>query len=303
MPISGNPAPPPSGAPPLCKLSYSSLDVPNALSTAINGVNNSGTVVGSYNDQKGLGHGFIFANGQLTTVDAPGALMETNQPHSGTELSAIASNGLIAGDYGTSISGASGSYQLGFIYDSGKFTTFQPISNNFVTGINSAGVVTGYGDLVGCCNYAFIRNPDGSHALLSEKGTGEFPDFPAAINDVGQIAGYDFVFTPNFAPPPYPNPTSSANGTFAHFTVPGTSQQSTNGMNSTAQLVGSYAEQGSAPQEWGWMRAAPDNYCTVSVPGALSTSAEDLNDAGTIVGSYSTQSADGKAVQHGFVAK
>ncbi len=269
----------------------------------INGVNNSGTFVGGYNDQKGLGHGFIFGNGQLTTVDAPGALTDTNQPHSGTELSAIASNGLIAGDYGTTVSGAADTYQLGFIYDNGKFTTFQPISNNFVTGINAAGVVVGYGDLVGCCNASFIRNPDGSSVTFTDRSIGELPNSPEAINDVGQIAGPDFVFTPNFTPPPYPNPTSSANGTFAHFTIPGTFQATAQGMNSTAQLAGWYVEQGSSPNSWGWMQTAPGNYCTVSVPGAISTNAEDLNDGGMVVGLYWTQDATGKMVQHGFVAK
>ncbi len=303
MPITGTPAPPPAGAPPLCPLHYSSFDVANAVNTKINGVNNSGTFVGGYNDQKGLGHGFIFANGQLTTVDAPGALTDTSQPHSGTELSAIASNGLIAGDYGTTVSGAAGTYQLRFIYDNGKFTTFQPLSNNFVTGINSAGVVVGYGDLVGCCNDSFIRNPDGSRSGFTESGNGENPDTPEAINDAGQIAGVDFVFTPNFTPPPYPNPTSSANGTFAHFTIPGTFQATTQGMNSTAQLVGWYIEQGSSPNSWGWMQTAPGNYCTVSVPGAVSTNADDLNDSGMVVGLYWTQGPTGKMVQHGFVAK
>jgi hypothetical protein len=261
-------------------------------------------MVGSYADQKSVNHGFIFANGQITTVDGPNAVQNTSGGPNGTELTAISNSGLVVGDQRTVTPGAAGTYAQAFSFQNQKFTIFTNVqaSNAIPTGVNSAGVVVGVGDLVGCCNVSWIRNPDGSISSFFETNPMN-PALPAGINDAGEIAGDGpFIFTPNFKPPPYPNPTTSANGTFAHFTVPGTSGPTmqgaiTQGINKNDQLVGSYAVPNSSPLFFGWMKTG-SNYCSLSVPGAKLTQANDVNDAGLIVGLYQ----DAAGVQHGFIA-
>jgi hypothetical protein len=280
---------------------YQSLDVPNASSTSIQGVNNSGTLVGGFGDKNSVGHGFIFANGQVTTVDGPNAVENTTGGGpNGTELTAISNNGLIVGDQRVIIAGAAGTYAQAFLFQNGKFTIFTNVqaSNAIPTGVNSAGVTVGVGDLVGCCNVSWIRNPDGSISNFFE-ASGMNPALPEGINDSGKIVGDGpFIFEPNFTPPPYPNPTTAANGTFAQFTVPGTSDPAPQGINNSEQVVGSYTVPNSSPLFFGWMKTG-SNYCSLSVPGAKLTQATDVNDSGLIVGSYQ----DATGVQHGFIAK
>ena len=51
---------------------FSALDVPGATGTVPQGINDSGNIVGCYDDAKGR-HGFLYARGNFTTIDYPGA--------------------------------------------------------------------------------------------------------------------------------------------------------------------------------------------------------------------------------------
>jgi probable HAF family extracellular repeat protein len=64
---------------------------PNHIATVALGTNNSGTVVGAYEDQKGQIHGFIWKNGGYTKVDVPGSTY--------TAINSINAQGEIAGVY------------------------------------------------------------------------------------------------------------------------------------------------------------------------------------------------------------
>jgi len=48
------------------------FDVPNAAGTQLYGVNNLGHIAGGYYDPDGTSHGFIYVNGQFTTIDFTG---------------------------------------------------------------------------------------------------------------------------------------------------------------------------------------------------------------------------------------
>lgn len=282
----------------MCAVSYQGLDVPNAKSTSINGLNNSQTMVGSFADKNNAQHGFIYSNQQFTTVDGPASGQTTSGGGADTELNAISNNGIVAGDDRVVISGASGTYAQAFTYQNGVFHVLQVSASNAIpTGVNSSGVVVGIGDLVGCCNVSWIHNPDGSSSNFFENN-GMNSGAPEGITDNGVIVGDagPFIFTPNFTPPPYPNPTTSANGTFAHFTVTGVSGVSTQGINGSQQVVGYYGVPGST-NNLGFEKTG-SNYCSLSVPGAKSTMAADINDSGMIVGRYT----DAAGVQHGFIA-
>src|SRR5215471_16627464 len=71
--------------------SFTTIDVPGALSTNANGINDSGQIVGSFWD--GLnGHGFFLdVDGSFTTIDVPGA--------SSTGASGINNSGQIVGSF------------------------------------------------------------------------------------------------------------------------------------------------------------------------------------------------------------
>jgi hypothetical protein len=70
--------------------SFVSFDAPGASLTMPFDVNNSGVIVGRYDDQNGA-HGFVLNQGVVTTVDFPGAAL--------TDGNAINDSGLIVGDY------------------------------------------------------------------------------------------------------------------------------------------------------------------------------------------------------------
>jgi probable HAF family extracellular repeat protein len=48
---------------------------PGATSTAADGINDRGDIVGIYFDNTGTLHGFLQQNGALTTIDVPGAIL------------------------------------------------------------------------------------------------------------------------------------------------------------------------------------------------------------------------------------
>jgi probable HAF family extracellular repeat protein len=115
------------------------LDVPGSSmnSTFPLGVNNAGHVVGFYDDAAGR-HGFLFADGIFTTIDAP-------QP-SVTEAIGINDIGDIVGEY----DGASGDHH-GFIFSKGQFrnidVNFPGAFGTNVFGVSNSGEVAGEYDL------------------------------------------------------------------------------------------------------------------------------------------------------------
>jgi len=105
-------------------------------------INNSGQIVGAYEDSSGATHGFIDTNGTFTTINDPlGA--------DGTDAYGINDIGQIVGAY-VDISGAT----HGFLDTNGTFMTiFGPGSS--AVGINNAGLIVGH-DSTG----SFLATPD-----------------------------------------------------------------------------------------------------------------------------------------------
>jgi hypothetical protein len=112
-------------------------------STGPNGVNNAGTIVGSYLDPQTHAHGFVRRGGTFTILDAPGA--------SDTELFGINDQELIVGD-------ASGT---SFLYDG---TTFFAIvlpgaTQTSVVGITQAGELVGFYLDTQARHHGFVARP------------------------------------------------------------------------------------------------------------------------------------------------
>src|SRR5689334_16397319 len=51
---------------------FRTLDIPGASSTIAAGINNTGQIVGWFDDSKGQ-HGFLHVGGTFSTIDVPGA--------------------------------------------------------------------------------------------------------------------------------------------------------------------------------------------------------------------------------------
>jgi probable HAF family extracellular repeat protein len=108
--------------------SYTTLNDPQALagSTTANGINNSGEIVGIYQDASGY-HGFLYSGGKYTALNVPLAAT--------TYAYGINDKGQIVG--------LGGNY--GFLYSGGKHTTLSDPNGQFTQayGINNAGQIVG----------------------------------------------------------------------------------------------------------------------------------------------------------------
>jgi probable HAF family extracellular repeat protein len=71
---------------------FTTIDVPDALSVSAFGINDRGEVVGSHLDTSFRNHGFLWNEGVLTTIDFPGAIA--------TVAAAINARGQIVSFYG-----------------------------------------------------------------------------------------------------------------------------------------------------------------------------------------------------------
>jgi hypothetical protein len=133
---------------------FSTIDFPGSQGTSCYGINNSGMIVGVFNNTDQVIHGFVRQNGAYTQLDFPGAIV--------TYLWAINDNGTIAGFFW-------GNDQIahGLIYSGGVFTQYDvPGSGNTVIlGINDLGDTSG-----GYDTHGFIRDHTGHLTTVNAPG-------------------------------------------------------------------------------------------------------------------------------------
>jgi hypothetical protein len=113
------------------KLTFTTIDVPGARVTSVNGINIAGDMVGHYGQStSGASHGFLLSNGVFTYFDYPG--------QSVTVPSGINGSGLIVG-YAGSLR------EQGFLYDGSTFTSIRDGSDSATVclGIDDTGDVVG----------------------------------------------------------------------------------------------------------------------------------------------------------------
>jgi len=116
-------------------LKFTQVNIPGAVSTSANGINNAGVIVGSYEDSGNAYHGFIMDGSTLTTLDDPNG---TN-----TNASDLNANGTVqvVGSY-TNSAGKS----AGFLYSNGVYTDIPGPTgavSSFASDINDNGVIVG----------------------------------------------------------------------------------------------------------------------------------------------------------------
>ncbi len=138
---------------------FSTIDVPDAIATYANGINNAEDVVGEYIGSDAKQHGYLSSGGSVTNIDRPGA--DTTTPYG------INARGQIAGAYREA--GAT----HGFVLASGSYLTidYPGATSTEVFGINNKGEVVGdYLDADGR-RHGFIAFPR-HHAKNQEEGRG-----------------------------------------------------------------------------------------------------------------------------------
>ena len=202
---------------PTLTFKFKTIKVKGAQTTAIYGVNNAGTMVGSYVDSSGVRHGFSLSGGKVSTLDDP----------KGTDTYCFAINkaGAIVGYYATSSHTAQA-----FLLQKGKFRDIGPAgsSGSQALGIND------YGDING--NFGDAK---GSHGFLLKAGHYRTLDVPGAQDTLGGGINNAGLMTEVWLDSSFSSESSLYNGkSYKKINVPGEPNSATNtplGVNSWMQ--------------------------------------------------------------------
>jgi hypothetical protein len=266
---------------------FTSINVPGAIETDANDINDAGVIVGFYVDAGGMDHGWVRIGGTFHDVDVPGGV--------GTFAYGINDSSQIVGWYTDS-----GLVEHGFMLDKGIFTTidFPGASLTNVWSINGTGTVAGtYQDSSGVF-----------HGFEEANGSFFSIDIPGAIhteihgiNGLGDTAGIYYISV---------NGAEYENGFVRHpngeITASFTSFLDRIRDTKNAEVVGWYAENCCmlplGPPFHGTVILNPHSFNSVDFPGAVDTFCRGVNKSGGIVGVVGTYT-DTSGIVHGFVAK
>ena len=188
---------------------FTTIGVPGGALTQAFGINNSGTVAGTYTDST-FEHGFTDIGGTFTTINHPSATL-------GTFVLGINDAGVLVGEYGDS----TGTHS--FVDNGGTFTPIvDPAAtaagdDTLAAGINNAGVVVGgYFDLSNAASALGFVDIAGTFTPIDDP-LGIYGTLATGINDAGAIVGlytdatgqHGFIAMPG-SPTDVPEPNSLA---------------------------------------------------------------------------------------------
>jgi pimeloyl-ACP methyl ester carboxylesterase len=201
---------------------FSTIDFPGACcGNEALGINNSGVVVGDYNDDIFI-HGYVLFNGNYSTLDFPGAVVTT--PF------VINNHGIIVGQY----QNADASFH-GFTYN-GNFSTFDcPTGGAVAAGINDRG-----DKVEGCSNGSFEITAAGQITPISFPGASS--TFVKSINNSGQIVGIYCTSSDNIFNPFPCHGFVLFNGNYQSIDFPGSMNTFAGSINNLGQIVGQYED-------------------------------------------------------------
>lgn len=257
------------------RLTFTTIDVPGAGFSSVNGINTAGDMVGYYGTEtNAFKHGFLLHDGVFTYIDYPGA--------DETLTSGINDSGLIVG----SAEFQGGFVGTGFLYDGTAFTAIrkpgEPVT--FFWAINNAGDVVGS---AGTSGYYFSGFMLRNRHFKAINFSGQYDsDVPGGINNLGQIAGYTIDGIDRYA-------WLYRNARFKSLNFPGALFTQASGINDDGVIVGWYF---TYPNLNGFA-FKNGKYVSFSYPGALYTSGWGINASGQIVGQYELPDY----TYHGFV--
>lgn len=200
-------------------------------------INDRGDITGQMIDENGLVHGFLVIDGQVTTLDVPGA--------TDTFALGINDSGLVVGYW--DLLDQNGNYlaNFGFTWQDGAFIDTQinfpgatgPLPGAGLFGVNSRGDLSGVWlpDLNGSIEHGFVC-PKSAPCFSYDgpiQATFPFTD-GKEINDHGQVVGI------NIGDDGIGHSYLMTKGKFAMIDFPGATGTNAFGVNSTDQIVGKY---------------------------------------------------------------
>jgi uncharacterized membrane protein len=254
-------------APPLT-FKFTTVNVPGAIQTIPGGVNNSGVIVGEYQDKSQGWHGYILNGKRLTKLDDP----------NGTDTACVGINlnGSIAivGNYGN-FDGVI----TGFLYKNGKFTDIPGPAGataSYAYGINDSGEIVGaYLDSGGVTHGFFLKGK--TYTTLDVPG-GSWTE-ATGINNKGSVI---LVW---LGPQNYE--TSLYNGkTYKTINVPGASESEAIGINSEGDIAFTWFHPNSNIAHGALLHSG--KYYRFKDPKGAQTYVGGINDRHIIVGTNQT---------------
>ena len=199
--------------------SFVNVDYPDSLISAPEAVNDHGKVVGWYDDQSGVLHGYYWDGTNYTSLDFPGA--------TATLAEGINNAGVISGEYETN----SSTETHGFIYENGVYTSYE--YPGFTGQTNGQGI-NNNGETVGFYQFnspeGFFNN-SGGFSSFGYPQTGA-TTFPHALNDSGEAVGYYRIYSDGEIGFVY------SGGTFTTFTYPNSYETFGGGINNLGVVAG-----------------------------------------------------------------
>lgn len=243
---------------------YVQFDMPGANFTSPVGINSSGAIAGTWEDDLYKFHGFVrTAKGKLIPFDPPNSVYT-----------------LVRGinDRGTAI----GAYQ-----DSTRSYSFMRKQNGHIAVVSDIGIygINNLGDVCGNAagGLGAIRKADGSTIEFAVPGA-EFDTIAYAINDADTVAGtYDTRH--GFL--------RMADGTIAIIDPPGSDYMFVFDINNAGSISGSYRDADTGAWS-GFIRDASGQYTTYTAKNLDELGAAAMNDEGVIAGHYDLLSGDGR---------
>jgi probable HAF family extracellular repeat protein len=276
-------AKPAAATPATAQYDFITIKIPDSTGADAYNINDSRLVTGDYYDSSGNGHGFLWQDGGVRTLDHPGSL--------DTLPSATNNQGVVIGFYGDSTTGHAATYSLA----TGTWKTLPDISGmqvNYGDGINDLGVAVGTAGN-GSCGVCFSWMWD---PLMSAYSFFVVPGATSntaanGINDLGQVAGgfYDASgVTHGFL---------KDGDSYTTFDVPGTGNQTgANEINNNGGIVGAWYDASGTTH--GYVRSPDGLFTIVDVPGTSGSAVYGINDHGDLCGVY----LDASGVSHAYVA-
>lgn len=261
---------------------FTQFDYPNALATDALGINDQGSIVGTFSDSA-TAHGYVLREGKFKAIDPPGSIF--------TVARSISAREEIVGFY------YDASFNLhGFYYYNGQFRTID-IPNSTETraeGISAVGVISGeYVDLNGI-----------EHGFLLQGANVQSIDVPQALStDVWMVANNGAFAGDSWDASTVHGFLSPKPHVFIPLDFPGAAATAVRGINESTQVVGRWDDYSvdlnivCSIQCHGFLWAK-DEFHSIDVPGANSTLAFSLNNSGRIVGAF----IDSAGSEHGYTA-
>jgi probable HAF family extracellular repeat protein len=235
------------------------------------GINDRGQLVGEYQDQDGVDHGFLLDRGdRFTRIDVPGA--------KGTEAIKLNNRGQIVGAYSdtSTVLEPPEVPKRSFLLERGRLTRLDPPGavSSQALGINDRGQVVGeYLDATGRYHgYVWER---GRFATIDVPGTAGTS--AADINNRGQVTG----LTGDAAAP---DGFLLDRGRFTTFDAPGAAITFASGLDDRGRVVGFSTNDLTGTSFSGFLRDPRGRFTAINRPGKSITLVFDINNRGQLVG-------------------